>query len=217
MSNISSHDKAILNRIFNPNLPYGDVVEEEKPQEDEEIQTPAILEAKQLELQGVQAAESGDIQQALDIFSQAIQVLPSRASGYNNRAQALRLKGDVQGALEDLNKAIELSQGRGNAACQAYTQRGLIYKLEGMLYMYLAYTQRGLIHKLEGKLYLAYTQRGLIYKLEGDEDKALEDFKCAANLGGQFAKQQVVAMNPYAALCNQMLCEMVKKVKSGEM
>lgn len=35
MSNISSHDKAILNRIFNPNLPYGDVVEEDKPQEDE--------------------------------------------------------------------------------------------------------------------------------------------------------------------------------------
>ena len=27
---ISQHDKAVLNRLFNPNLPYGDVVDEEE-------------------------------------------------------------------------------------------------------------------------------------------------------------------------------------------
>ena len=53
--------------------------------------------AKHLETEGVQAAETGDVHKALDLFNQAINVLPSRASGYNNRAQALRLKGDVQG------------------------------------------------------------------------------------------------------------------------
>lgn len=37
----------------------------------------------------------------------------------------------LTGALDDLNKAISLSRGTGSAACQAYTQRGLIYKLEG--------------------------------------------------------------------------------------
>jgi len=45
----------------------------------------------------------------------------------------------------------------------------------------------------------------------------LEDFKSAAKLGGQFAKQQVIAMNPYAALCNQMLSEVMHKVRTGEM
>jgi hypothetical protein len=39
----------------------------------------------------------------------------------------------ISGALEDLNKAVELSQGHGQVACQAYTQRGLIYKLEGII------------------------------------------------------------------------------------
>jgi len=34
------------------------------------------------------------------------------------------------GALSDLNKAIEVSQGQGKVACQAYTQRGLIKRLE---------------------------------------------------------------------------------------
>ena len=38
----------------------------------------------------------------------------------------------VPGALQDLNTAIEISGGKGQAACQAYTQRGLIKRLEGI-------------------------------------------------------------------------------------
>ncbi|XP_021342512.1 tetratricopeptide repeat protein 36 homolog [Mizuhopecten yessoensis] len=180
---ISTHDNAVLNRIFNPNLPYGDVVEETADEVapcSEEVETDEVKEAKQYEADGVTAAEAGDLELALSKFGLAIQVCPTRGSGYNNRAQALRLKGDVQGALQDLHTAIELSEGQGSAACQAFTQRGLIFKLEG------------------------------------EEEKALEDFKRAGALGGQFAKQQVVAMNPYAALCNQMLSEVMRKVKTGE-
>ena len=84
------------------------------------------------------------------------------------------------GALEDLNRAIELSNGRGKAACQAYTQRALINKLEG------------------------------------HDDEALNDFKMAACLGSTFARSQVVKMNPYAAMCNQMLSEVIGKIKAGE-
>ncbi|XP_048729716.2 tetratricopeptide repeat protein 36 homolog isoform X2 [Ostrea edulis] len=130
-NHVSAHDSAVLNRIFNPNLPYGDVVDEEVIENDIEEETDDIKVSKQLEIEGVQAAESGEIESALNLFSRAIQNTPQRASGYNNRAQALRLKGDIQGALDDLNKAISLSRGTGSAACQAYTQRGLIYKLEG--------------------------------------------------------------------------------------
>ena len=79
-----------------------------------------------------------------------------------------------------MNTAINLSQGQGNAACQAYTQRALIQRLEG------------------------------------HDDEALEDFKKAANLGSEFAKTQVVRMNPYAAMCNQMLSEVIGKIRAGE-
>lgn len=58
-----------------------------------------VTVSKQLEVQGVQAAESGDVEAALNLFSQAIGNTPQRASGYNNRAQALRLKGDVLGEI----------------------------------------------------------------------------------------------------------------------
>ena len=35
-------------------------------------------------------------------------------------------------ALDDLEKALELSGGRGRAACQAYTQRAMIKRLQHM-------------------------------------------------------------------------------------
>lgn len=181
--NISTHDKAVLTRIFSPNLPYGDLLDAESQQQnvlDEEVETDEVKEAKKLEVEGVKEAEAGHTDRALELFSQAIHIAPEHASSYNNRAQALRLQGDVQGALQDLNKAIELCHGRGNVACQAYTQRGLIKRLDG------------------------------------DEDGAKEDLRNAANLGGQFAKQLLVTLNPYAALCNQMLAEVMNKLRSGE-
>ncbi|XP_064642180.1 tetratricopeptide repeat protein 36-like [Lineus longissimus] len=179
--NISQHDNAILNTIFNPNLPITeDLLEPVAEVTEYEPESAEIKESKRLELEGVQAAEKGDIQTALHFFCQAIEVSPERASCYNNRAQALRLQGVTQGALSDLNKAIELSEGKGKVACQSFTQRGLIERLEG------------------------------------HNEKALNDFKIAANLGGSFAKQQVIAMNPYAAMCNQMLGEVFSRMRAGE-
>lgn len=56
-----------------------------------------LEQSKALELQGVRAAEAGDLHTALEKFGQAICLLPERASAYNNRAQARRLQGDVAG------------------------------------------------------------------------------------------------------------------------
>jgi tetratricopeptide (TPR) repeat protein len=56
-----------------------------------------LEQSKALELQGVMAAEAGDLSTALERFGQAICLLPERASAYNNRAQARRLQGDVAG------------------------------------------------------------------------------------------------------------------------
>jgi hypothetical protein len=50
----------------------------------------------------------------------------------------------------------------------------------------------------------------------GKDDDAVEDFKKAADLGGTFAKQMVISLNPYAALCNQMMAEMITKFQKGE-
>lgn len=38
---------------------------------------------------------------------------------------------NISEAKQDLEKAIELSDGKGKSACQAFAQRGLIHRLEG--------------------------------------------------------------------------------------
>ncbi|XP_061224263.1 tetratricopeptide repeat protein 36 [Neopsephotus bourkii] len=180
----TANDRAVLQTIFNPSTPFGDIPgldeeEEDGTQEEEAAFPPELLEQVQdLELQGVSAAESGDVSTALERFSEAIRLLPERASGYNNRAQALRLRGDVEGALRDLDASIRLSRGCGRAACQSFVQRGLIHRLHAR-----------------------------------DED-ARRDLERAARLGSAFARRQLVLLNPYSALCNQMLCEMLGQLRN---
>ncbi|XP_051494650.1 tetratricopeptide repeat protein 36 isoform X1 [Apus apus] len=194
----TANDRAVLQTIFNPSTPFGDIPglddEEENAQEEGcpdargplcaaavEAFPPELLEqVRDLELQGVSAAESGDLNTALQRFGEAIHLLPERASGYNNRAQALRLRGDVAGALRDLDTAIRLSRGRGQAACQSLVQRGLIHRLQER------------------------------------EEEARQDFERAARLGSTFARRQLVLLNPYAALCNQMLCEMLGRLRNPD-
>ncbi|RNA08586.1 OTU domain-containing 6B [Brachionus plicatilis] len=65
-------------------------------------------------------------------------------------------------------------------------------------------------------LALALTQKGTILRLKGRDDEAIDCFKVASSCGNSFAKQQVVSMNPYAALCNQMLSDVFEKIKKGE-
>jgi len=175
-------DKDILNAIFSPLLPHGELVyDEDLPQsEDTGEETELTKQIKSLELDGVKLAETGNLEGALLIFSKAIELSPETASAYNNRAQTLRLTGKIEEALADLDKAIQLSEGKGRAACQAYCQRGLIHLKNNA------------------------------------KEQARADFEEATKLGSQFAKAQLVQMNPYAALCNSMLKDVFSKLQQGE-
>ncbi|WKX94249.1 hypothetical protein Q1695_011476 [Nippostrongylus brasiliensis] len=62
----------------------------------------------------------------------------------------------------------------------------------------------------------AFVQRAMIQRLRGNDDLAREDFQKAADLGSSFAKMQVVALNPYAAMCNKMLSEVFSNLKQGK-
>ncbi|TSR87295.1 Tetratricopeptide repeat protein 36 [Bagarius yarrelli] len=178
----SEHDEAVLWTIFNPTSPFGDIPvldQEEELKDDDSSFEPNLLEqVKNLELKGVSAAESGDLEKALGLFHQAIQILPKRASAYNNRAQVKRLQGHTDSAIRDLEQAIVLSKGTGCTACQAFVQRGLLFRL---------------------------AQR---------DDDARADFERAADLGSKFARQQAILLNPYAALCNRMLSEVISNLRN---
>ena len=59
------------------------------------------MEIEALEAEGVRAVEEGgNPQLAVELFSRAIDMDDSRASAYNNRAQAYRLLANVQGKCQ---------------------------------------------------------------------------------------------------------------------
>ncbi|KAJ6224381.1 hypothetical protein RDWZM_002926 [Blomia tropicalis] len=59
----------------------------------------------------------------------------------------------------------------------------------------------------------AYCQRGLIHLLRENREQGINDMKLAAEMGNGFAKSYIAKLNPYAALCNQMLKEMFEQYK----
>ncbi|RWS02501.1 tetratricopeptide repeat protein-like protein, partial [Dinothrombium tinctorium] len=198
---LSLNDKAVLNAIFNPLLPTHNFEEESDVTDNSKLYCADSVfclklfhfnlfvkdernaeseEVKQLELKGVQFAENGNLDEAVKCFQNAIEINPNNGSAYNNLAQVMRLKGDTDDALKNLNIAINLSSNKRNTLRQSLCQRALIYRLKGK------------------------------------DEECLNDFKEAAKLGSEFAKQQVVQLNPYSALCNQMLSEMISKLRQGE-
>lgn len=57
----------------------------------------------------------------------------------------------------------------------------------------------------------ALCQRGALFRWMKQDDEAKKDFVRAAKAGSSFAKSQLVALNPYAAMCNAMLREITSK------
>eukprot|EP00092_Neocalanus_flemingeri_P021597 GFUD01023427.1.p1 GENE.GFUD01023427.1~~GFUD01023427.1.p1 ORF type:complete len:195 (+),score=75.96 GFUD01023427.1:91-675(+) len=128
----TQNDREVLNSILNPNLPLGEglfdpeeKVPEDAPRKDDDD------EIKDLESQAVKAAEAGDIKKALQLFDKVVSLAPDRPSSYNNRAQAFRLVGRPDSALKDLDKAIQLSEGKGRSGSAALCQRGVLHRKEG--------------------------------------------------------------------------------------
>lgn len=99
---LSECDRAILDSMFsatqsNGQIPYYDQEELEELKDDEGELTPEVQHSIKTELEAIQAAEKGALEQATDLFEIAIQLAPHRAAPYNNRAQVYRMQGDDDG------------------------------------------------------------------------------------------------------------------------
>jgi hypothetical protein len=164
--------------------------------------------------------------------------------------------------MNDLNKAIELSGGKGKVAenvcvkrprntktlyvvCFAEFPASLLFCgffFDGLLGLGM-HLMRGCLHcdvkmrpvplllpnaitpvfQFENVSVLipthvttqAFMQRGALHRLARKDDEARADFQAAAAMGNIMAKSELVTLNPYAAMCNQMMTEVLAKAKSG--
>ncbi|XP_028664326.1 tetratricopeptide repeat protein 36 [Erpetoichthys calabaricus] len=122
--------------------------------------------------------------------------------------------GDLHSALLLFSEAIEILPDWASA----YNNRAQARRLDG--------DTAGALEDLECAIALsggtgltgcqALVQRGLLHKLLHEEDAALCDFQRAARLGSSFARQQALLLNPYAALCNNMLSQVFHKLRNPQ-
>nr|CAD7423260.1 unnamed protein product [Timema monikensis] len=224
----SVHDKSVLNCIFNPLSPISETIYDElhiKLQDEEDISAER-KEAESLELEGVKATESGDVSYAIGLFTRAIGIAPNRASGHNNRAQAYRIQGNEQEpALREqqcsLYLAVLPSSPPPFYVCMGTTVK---HHVVGTVKRTVPYKDFSALYDLDEAIRLsgghgrsgcqALCQRALLYRKEGREDEARVDLQKAAAQGNQFARSQLVEMNPYAALCNAMLHNVMSKLSA---
>ncbi|KAI1319981.1 Tetratricopeptide repeat protein 36 [Mortierella claussenii] len=130
---VSAKDAKILDMVFNPE---GTMLPDKETEtmlnsEPTVIEPELLKKLKGMEAEAVLLAEKDDINGAIAKFTEAIELCPTYASGYNNRAQAYRIQDNTAAALQDLDKAIEHGSGQTAILKQAYTQRGIIKKLKG--------------------------------------------------------------------------------------
>lgn len=61
-----------------------------------------------------------------------------------------------------------------------------------------------------------YAQRGVLHRLGGNDEAALHDFTIAGRYGNEWARKMAVKLNPYSALCNNMLAKAMKQLNGEE-
>ncbi|KAF9917582.1 Tetratricopeptide repeat protein 36, partial [Linnemannia zychae] len=111
---MSAKDAKILDMVFNPEGTMLPDKETEKMLHSEPIiiEPELLKKLKNLEAEAILLAEKDDIDGAIAKLTEVINLAPSYASAYNNRAQAYRIQNNDDAALQDLDKAIEHANGQ---------------------------------------------------------------------------------------------------------
>jgi tetratricopeptide (TPR) repeat protein len=143
-------------------------------------------------------------EQAMEVLATAIEALPSYPALYANRAQVLLLQCaslSVQSSTSSSNDNDNDNDNNNDGLKQELLARAM-KDLEKAI---------ALAKGDEKVLGNAYTQKGLVHSKLEEKEEALECFQYGEKYGNLFAKQQVIELNPYAALCNQMLTQAMQE------
>lgn len=131
--------------------------------------------------QGVDKAQKGNYQGAIEDFNKALQLNPKLIEGYCNRGLARIGLGDIEAAIGDFNLALGIDPNHADA----YHKRGNAYAQKGNL-------QRAVVDfdqavRLDSKNADAYYNRGIARTELGNLQGALSDYN------------QVIRLNPTLA------------------
>ena len=163
----------------------------------------------------------GQLDMAIEAYSNAIALNPRNANTYNNRGIAYAEKGKLDNAIEDYNITIQLRPDYANVNYNkrvVYTNKGIqeaIKMIQLNLESSQTYHNRAVVYSKKGEVELAikdytkaielypdepntYYGRGNTYYEKGDYDRAIEDYTEAIELNPIFASAYINRGNVYS-------------------
>lgn len=120
----------------------------------------------------------GEYEKSAADFSVAIRLVPKNAKYFANRGDAWRLTGNLERALQDQNRAIELDAG-GPGVALGLTLRGETLRYMGDYDSALSNFARGICFEFD--FAPAYAGLGLTFERMGDFERAESEFRTASN------------------------------------
>ena len=120
-----------------------------------------------------------EYEKSIEHYTRAIELNPGLTSAYHNRGHVYYKTGEIEYAIADYTKAIDLEPNNPNIV-QAYHNRGHVYCRRGEVeYAIADYTK---VIDLNPNYVNAYAARGLIYGVSGDYEHAIVDCNRAIEL-----------------------------------
>jgi tetratricopeptide (TPR) repeat protein len=126
---------------------------------------------------GVVYQQQGQLDLAIDEYTQAIALNPQFSEAYYNRGNAYYDKGDLDRAIADFDQAIEFDP----QDAEAYYNRGLAYASKGRYDQALSDLSKCI--EINARYAGAYYLRGVAYAEVGEQEKAISDMERALELG----------------------------------
>ena len=130
---------------------------------------------------GLALMESGKYQDAIEAYSEAIELNPNYVKAYNNRGVAYRNLGEYQQAMRDYGRAIEIDPNY----VEAYNNRGIAYAKLGDYRQAIRDYDRAI--ELNPENALVYCNRGIAYDKLGDYRQSIRDYDKTIELDPKFA------------------------------
>jgi tetratricopeptide (TPR) repeat protein len=115
-------------------------------------------------------------------WDDVIQKSPHKERPYYNRGNAYKAKGDLDRAILDFNKAIEIRP----SFAEVHNNLGNIYQIKGDLDR--AIRCYNLAVEIKPDFHEAYNNRGGAYQIKGDLDQAFRDFSKAIEIKPNYAR-----------------------------
>jgi tetratricopeptide (TPR) repeat protein len=146
-------------------------------------------EAKQYYDQGLELAQKGELDKALQLLDKSIALKSDEYVAWYNRAIVKSMMGRYEDALTDLEQTIKLNPGYKRAYLNRGTAKKHLTDYSGAMADYT------LAMQLDSAYADAYYNRGLIYELFQKRDLACLDFSAALQFGYKSAQRKVDRCN----------------------